>query len=702
MAVSLMDVGEVAEILSGLNSMYGEMGLPPDIPPKANFKLDVTQHSSVPFDYSTLDFSQKLEEAKKKKESGNYFFKRKGYKQAINLYTQALKIIDSKVSSYQLQQVLELRSVVHCNVSTSLFKLSVFEDARQSAQKSVKIQPSNAKAYIRLGQAEEKLGNPEEAIKAYKKSLSFDATNRWLYNECLRLSKVSQKTKENQQKMYSKMFWGSNPPPVNEKQEKKPGPSSMAEGGSCRDKPEPEFVPRPSGLHCRNSQVQCENGSLEICSLMNCLGYGPQITQARRDAYREHDRLWTAQKSGSVTRITTGSKAEGLTGFSESDFDYMFIVEGIMCLENVFHSDELSKETYVFTLDTGVCYHGHARLNLLERRGANYSSHVRDALCKDENGRDILSSAEFLRSYSDAIGPTDVVRHERAGPSLPLSLEAWHHDNVFSLRCHCPCILLRWAERSRHWPPPDIVHKVVTMGAFVVPVGFKGSDYQHLEWRIGFNTGENELMRSLNNTQVYIYILLKMAVKDILKPGKKEISSYTVKNIVLWLAENNPQAQFNESSLLYWLREGLDQLRTAILKIQLSYYMIPERNLMEACGLDEEQKRIWVNTITDMMNECLNTLLRLPRIRKAKLSHPKLLMWYNKKIVELELLFLKSCCRNCQCKDEHGVANDSDPMMQEIKSRMRKITREVHHRMNNKGSIVDDYDFWKILKMMLM
>ncbi|KAH3829725.1 peptidyl-prolyl cis-trans isomerase FKBP8-like isoform X3 [Dreissena polymorpha] len=234
MAVTLMEVGEVAEIVSGFDYMYGEIGLPPDIPPKANFKLEVTLHSSVPFDYGTLDFDQKFEEAKKKKERGNYFFKRQEFELGIRLYTQALKIIDPsatklcEVSADQLQQVLEFRSVVHCNVSASLFKLSVFEGARQSAQESVQIQPSHAKAYIRLGQAEEKLGNPEEAIKAYKKALSFDATNRWLHNECARLSKVSQKTKENQQKMYSKMFWGSNPPPVNELQKETPEPSSVS------------------------------------------------------------------------------------------------------------------------------------------------------------------------------------------------------------------------------------------------------------------------------------------------------------------------------------------------------------------------------------------------------------------------------------------------------------------------------------------
>ncbi|XP_052267813.1 uncharacterized protein LOC127869346 isoform X3 [Dreissena polymorpha] len=474
----------------------------------------------------------------------------------------------------------------------------------------------------------------------------------------------------------------------------------MAEGGSWHDKSDHERIPCVSGLLSRHSQVQCENASLEMCTLMNCLGYGPPIRQARRDAYRDSDRLLNARGTDIVTQITTGSKAEGLTCVFESDCDMMFVVEGIMCLENGVDSDKLPRETTVFTLNTGVCYHGHSRLNLLERRGDIIPSIICDALCEDENGRVLLSSALFVDVFKDRTSAPNEIRHERAGPSMPSSSGPFHTDNVLSLRCHCPVILSRWAERTRHWPSPDIVRKVVTMGSFVTPVGFKGSEYHHVEWRICFNTGENELMSSLNNTQVYIYVLLKMVVKDVLKPVKKEITSYTVKNIVLWLAENNPQAQFNESSLFYWLREGLEKLRTAILKIELPYYMIPERNLMAACGLDEGQKCTWVNTITDMMNEGSNALLRLPRIRKAIISHPEPLMWYNKKRVEMELLHLKLWNRHKQCKDENGVVNRQDPMLQAISSRIVELVKEVHTRMNREGSRLND--LIEILDMMLM
>ncbi|KAH3846683.1 hypothetical protein DPMN_088985 [Dreissena polymorpha] len=106
---------------------------------------------------------------------------------------------------------------------------------------------------------------------------------------------------------------------------------------------------------------------------------------------------------------------------------------------------------------------------------------IRDALCYDGNGHVLLSSALYFDNYNKVELTQGQVRHERAGPSRQSSIEALHTDMVVSLRCHCPGILLRWTERSRHWQPPDIVHIVERMGSFVTPVGFKGSENQHVE-----------------------------------------------------------------------------------------------------------------------------------------------------------------------------------------------------------------------------
>ena len=61
-----------------------------------------------------------------------------------------------------------------------------------------------------------------------------------------------------------------------------------------------------------------------------------------------------------------------------------------------------------------------------------------------------------------------------------------------------------------------------------------------------------------------------MILKDIMKPTNKQITSYVMKNIILWQAENNPQNRFNARSLFHWLHDALKDLRTAFVTKQLS------------------------------------------------------------------------------------------------------------------------------------
>ncbi|KAH3865260.1 hypothetical protein DPMN_028299 [Dreissena polymorpha] len=42
---------------------------------------------------------------------------------------------------------------------------------------------------------------------------------------------------------------------------------------------------------------------------------------------------------------------------------------------------------------------------------------------------------------------------------------------------------------------------------------------------------------------------------------------------------------------------------------------------MAASGLEEEQQRTWISTITEMIDEGPKMILRLPKIRQAILNH---------------------------------------------------------------------------------
>ncbi|KAH3809347.1 hypothetical protein DPMN_137710 [Dreissena polymorpha] len=210
-----------------------------------------------------------------------------------------------------------------------------------------------------------------------------------------------------------------------------------------------------------------------------------------------------------------------------------------------------------------------------------------------------------------------------------------------------------------------------------------------MEWRIGFNTGEAELVNNLNDTQAKVYVMLKMIVKDVLRPSKKEITSYAMKNIVLWQAERNPQNKFYAQSFLHWLHDGLRALRTAIVTQQLSYYMIPERNLMAASGLTYRQQSHWVEVITDMMAEGPRVILGLPKIRRAIVASPEPILWYSMKRMELEMLELEYMNRFVTCL-ENGVVGMTDAILQEIRRRRGELVMEIALRMIEEGCAVND------------
>ncbi|KAH3864913.1 hypothetical protein DPMN_027946 [Dreissena polymorpha] len=189
-----------------------------------------------------------------------------------------------------------------------------------------------------------------------------------------------------------------------------------------------------------------------------------------------------------------------------------------------------------------------------------------------------------------------------------------------------------------------------------------------------------------------------MIAKDILKPQKKEITSYTMKNFVLWLAENNQSSLFHSESLFHWLHEGLDILRTAISTRHLHYYMIPERNLLATSDLSNEQQLLWVGTIKVIIEEGPRMLLRLPKFRKTINGYPQPFLWYSKMRTEMNMWQLESFKGRIHCMVTNSMVDETDTILQTCKKRTSEIGIEVLRRMVLKGRSVDDVN---VLERML-
>ncbi|KAH3869105.1 hypothetical protein DPMN_032264 [Dreissena polymorpha] len=263
----------------------------------------------------------------------------------------------------------------------------------------------------------------------------------------------------------------------------------MAEGAKQPHVPETHRTPGFSIISSSRLRLINENASVEMSKVLNILGFGPELRQYRRECYSASDNVYKwCDEDNIFDKITVGSKAEGISRCFESDLDLLWVLNLVECHEAIYDINSIKDNTTVFRMDTQICYPGHCIL--LHERG--FSLLLSFALCDNGHGQVCLSS-DALLNFIERISSLSVYsqfHHERAGPSLPHLFGPCKYDSVLALRCHCPSILQKWAARSRHWPPPDIVSKVVSMGAFLTPVGFKGSENKNIEWRMCFNTGE--------------------------------------------------------------------------------------------------------------------------------------------------------------------------------------------------------------------
>ncbi|KAH3864967.1 hypothetical protein DPMN_028000 [Dreissena polymorpha] len=137
---------------------------------------------------------------------------------------------------------------------------------------------------------------------------------------------------------------------------------------------------------------------------------------------------------------------------------------------------------------------------------------------------------------------------------------------------------------------------------------------------------------------------------------------------------------YTHSSLLT-KRFGCPRSITASFIIELihsgNYYMIPERNLIAASELSNEQQLLWVRIITDMMEEGPRLLLRLKTFRQAIVGYPEPLIWYSKMRTEMEMWMLELYNRLMEIMDTNSMVDETDTIVQTCRKRTTKIRRGV-------------------------
>lgn len=352
-----------------------------------------------------------------------------------------------------------------------------------------------------------------------------------------------------------------------------------------------------------------------VVQLMNKIGYDEKIIQERTDHF---SKIGEIQCSPFTTVIVGGSKGEGIANILEGDYDLLYVINDVLCCENGTYNHELHDQPWIFTGIKGpLCSAGYL-IQVLSKPGP--SSFLEMCLIRLEDGQCMFSSSLFLECFEDVArqidsycqmfnknlydGMTSQIE-PHAGPSIPSSWEKegvqGSIDKVYSIRCHCPSVLHEWFIRRRKygWPSLELRVEVLRLGANLCPVGYRTDKLCDIEWRLCFNLGEKKLVHSWNDVQKKLYILLKMLLKEKIKPEDKELSSYVIKNIVFWLSEMYPQEAFTSNSLMQLVRKALKMLKQSIEMNLLPYYMIPKRNLLK--NLKQERKQTLISRISSIL-----------------------------------------------------------------------------------------------------
>ena len=161
-------------------------------------------------------------------------------------------------------------------------------------------------------------------------------------------------------------------------------------------------------------------------------------------------------------------------------------------------------------------------------------------------------------------------------------------DIVMSLRCSqsWPACAKEWETRTRHyqWPPKELIQDIVNSGFEAVPIPSKMTPTSNadLEWRLSFRTAELKLVRSWNDCQRCCFIGLKLLVKEIIQPKFPDedlLSSYIMKTVVFWLAEETHESLWKREHFIHCFRLCLGKLESWLQRGFCPSYIIPEYNL---------------------------------------------------------------------------------------------------------------------------
>ncbi|CAD5116695.1 DgyrCDS5554 [Dimorphilus gyrociliatus] len=224
LAVTLMQIGEEAEVLSHPKLCETGLGKESKMPTNVDLKFVIKLLSSngKP-DYGKMSAKERYIIGDKKRERGNLMYTRGHFTECILIYSKALTVLNSLGESptdtnTDLQALIDVKIKCYSNLAAAQLKIKAFEAAEQSCTAALTIQPNNVKALFRKAKAvmNKGAGDLDLAAKLMKKAIQIDPNEKAIQAELQKLTTRIEKQNKSQKEIYQRMFGGKETVPEKE------------------------------------------------------------------------------------------------------------------------------------------------------------------------------------------------------------------------------------------------------------------------------------------------------------------------------------------------------------------------------------------------------------------------------------------------------------------------------------------------------
>ncbi|XP_025415798.1 peptidyl-prolyl cis-trans isomerase FKBP8-like [Sipha flava] len=211
LALSLMNVGEIAELKIASRFGYGDKGLEPMVPSGAKLLYTVELISIKPeIIPDDLTPDERLRIGRKKKDKGNWWYARNENTMALHVYRKALQYFggpgETVVFDFKHDDIQNERNKILNNMAAVHMSMNSLDLALQALDTVLSIEPMNEKAIMRKGKVLALKGQNMAAAQELKKALKINSNNKTVQNILSNVEAALVKERVQERELYKKML----------------------------------------------------------------------------------------------------------------------------------------------------------------------------------------------------------------------------------------------------------------------------------------------------------------------------------------------------------------------------------------------------------------------------------------------------------------------------------------------------------------